>query len=142
MATVIKTTFKLRRGLAAKWAEVNPILAEGEPGFATDTFDLKIGDGVTAWNSLPYISKGDMSISPDGQTLAYNESGQLSVIGFESAEINSIPVKSELGQIIWIKLNPVATSGLIDDLTQRNTIILNCGGAPTISEEDIPNETV
>lgn len=142
MATVIKTTFKLRRGLAAEWAEVNPILAEGEPGFATDTFDLKIGDGVTAWNGLPYISKGDVSISPDGQTLAYNENGQLSVIGFDSAEINSIPVKSELGQIIWIKLSPVATSGLIDDLTQRNTIILSCGGAPAASEEEISNETV
>ena len=55
MATVINTTFKLKRGTASRWAEVNPILEIGEPGFVYDTNRLKIGDGVTAWNDLPYI---------------------------------------------------------------------------------------
>ena len=27
----------------------------GEPGFEVDTYRLKIGDGKTAWNDLPYI---------------------------------------------------------------------------------------
>ena len=55
MATVINTTFRLKRGTAARWAEVNPILDQGEPGFVYDTNRLKIGDGVTHWNDLPYI---------------------------------------------------------------------------------------
>ena len=55
MATVINTTFKLKRGTAARWAEVNPILETGEPGFVYDTNRLKIGDGITHWNDLPYI---------------------------------------------------------------------------------------
>lgn len=55
MATIIKTTFKLKRGTAARWAEVNPILEQGEPGFVYDTNQLKIGDGITPWNELPYI---------------------------------------------------------------------------------------
>jgi hypothetical protein len=55
MATVVNTTFKLKRGTAARWAEVNPILATGEPGFVYDQNRLKIGDGVTSWNDLPYI---------------------------------------------------------------------------------------
>ena len=55
MATVISTTFKLKRGTAARWAEVNPILEQGEPGFVYDSNRLKIGDGVTHWNDLPYI---------------------------------------------------------------------------------------
>lgn len=55
MATTINTTFKLKRGTAARWAEVNPILELGEPGFVYDSNRLKIGDGVTAWNDLPYI---------------------------------------------------------------------------------------
>lgn len=55
MATVINTTFKLKRGTAARWAEVNPILAQGEPGFVYDANRLKIGDGITPWNDLPYI---------------------------------------------------------------------------------------
>lgn len=45
---------KLRRGTAAEWADVNPVLAEGEPGFETDTRLLKIGDGETAWADLDY----------------------------------------------------------------------------------------
>lgn len=55
MATTINTTFKLKRGTAARWAEVNPILEIGEPGFVYDENRLKIGDGVTPWNELPYI---------------------------------------------------------------------------------------
>lgn len=55
MATVVKTTFRLKRGTAARWAEVNPILDQGEPGFVYDQNRLKVGDGVTPWNDLPYI---------------------------------------------------------------------------------------
>ena len=55
MAQVVNTTFHLKRGTAARWAEVNPILDQGEPGFVYDTNRLKIGDGKTHWNDLPYI---------------------------------------------------------------------------------------
>lgn len=56
MATVLNTTFKFKRGTAARWKELNLVLAEGEPGWAIDTYTLKIGDGVTPWNDLPEIS--------------------------------------------------------------------------------------
>ena len=56
MATVVKTTFRLKRGTEARWAELNPILDPGEPGFVYDKNRLKIGDGVTPWNDLPYIT--------------------------------------------------------------------------------------
>ena len=55
MATVLNTTFKLKRGTAARWAEVNPILEQGEPGFVYDENRLTVGDGKTPWNDLPYI---------------------------------------------------------------------------------------
>lgn len=45
---------QFRRGLAASWASVNPVLAQGEPGYETDTNKTKVGDGVTAWNALSY----------------------------------------------------------------------------------------
>lgn len=61
MAEVIKTTFQVKRGLAARWQELNLVLNPGEPGFELDTFKLKIGDGATAWNDLPYINEEDMS---------------------------------------------------------------------------------
>lgn len=55
MANVVSTTIKLKRGTAARWAEVNPILAAGEPGYVYDENRLKIGNGVSPWNDLPYF---------------------------------------------------------------------------------------
>ena len=46
----------LRKGTAARWSSLNPILKNGEPGFVYDNNKIKIGDGVTPWNSLPYIN--------------------------------------------------------------------------------------
>ena len=50
------TTIKQRGGTAAQWASANPVLAAREVGVTTDTKVIKIGDGVTAWNSLAYSS--------------------------------------------------------------------------------------
>ena len=45
---------QLRRDTASVWTSVNPTLALGEPGVETDTYKVKVGDGATAWTSLPY----------------------------------------------------------------------------------------
>jgi len=54
MSGTAGATIKLRRDTAAAWAAANPILAVAEPGLETDTNSIKYGNGVTAWNSLPY----------------------------------------------------------------------------------------
>lgn len=64
MATqVINTTFQLKRGTAARWKELNLVLRQGEPGFEYDTGKLKIGDGLTAYNDLPYQTSKDYVIN-------------------------------------------------------------------------------
>jgi len=50
MAVIIQ----LKRGTASEWTSANPILAIGEIGIELDTMKYKLGNGVTAWNSLPY----------------------------------------------------------------------------------------
>ena len=45
---------------AARWQAVNPVLSAGEFGVEKLTggkCNLKVGDGSTAWNSLPYLVK-------------------------------------------------------------------------------------
>jgi hypothetical protein len=49
-------TLQHKRGTAAIISANNPVLAAGEYGIETDTSLTKIGDGSTAWNSLPYQS--------------------------------------------------------------------------------------
>ena len=51
-----KVRFQLRRATNAQWESGNPILLAGEPGLASDTNQLKFGDGVTNWLNLPYIN--------------------------------------------------------------------------------------
>ena len=56
MATkVYDTIFKLRRANAAQWPD-DYVLQEGEPGFEIDTGKLKIGNGVTTWENLDYVT--------------------------------------------------------------------------------------
>lgn len=51
----MSTTIRLRRDTAADWTAANPILDAGEPGIELVTGLMKIGDGVTTWNNLPYL---------------------------------------------------------------------------------------
>lgn len=48
-----KTIFQVRRGTSEQWDRINPILRTGEPGYATDTAKLKIGNGIDHWKDLP-----------------------------------------------------------------------------------------
>jgi hypothetical protein len=58
----VVTQIQIRRGTAAQWTSTNPTLASGEQGFETDTGKMKIGNGATAWTSLPYIAAdGDIT---------------------------------------------------------------------------------
>ena len=57
---------QLRRSTALQWsADSATILGAGEPGFESDTFKLKIGDGITSWANLPYIGSFNLSTSPN-----------------------------------------------------------------------------
>ena len=38
----------------SQWSALNPVLLAGEPGLESNTQNLKIGDGLTPWNKLPY----------------------------------------------------------------------------------------
>jgi major tropism determinant Mtd-like protein len=58
---------RLRRGTTAQWTAANPTLQAGEPGVDLTTGTLKIGNGATAWGTLPAISGGAGTYSlPDG----------------------------------------------------------------------------
>lgn len=65
-----------RRGTTAEWAEANPVLSEGEPGFETDTGRHKLGDGATPWSRLAYFLDTD---ALDGAYAAVTRTGSPAV---------------------------------------------------------------
>lgn len=52
------------RSTSSAAASQAPLLQAGQPFYETDTHKLKIGDGSTAWNDLPYIG-GSTSLTSD-----------------------------------------------------------------------------
>ena len=100
MAKVYKTTFKLRRGKAAEWSQVNPVLAQGEPAFELDTFKLKIGNGVMSYNELPYIADAAALQSSDSESsILFVDSKTLPALGGEDI----LYVVKDTGELkIWV----------------------------------------
>lgn len=77
---------QIRRDTAANWTAANPVLAQGEigielDGLGTSTVLQKIGDGVTAWDSLPYLSTGGGGGAVD------SVNGQTGVVVLDKSDI-------------------------------------------------------
>ena len=47
---------KIRRGSSVDWAASNPVLALGEIAADMDKHGLKVGNGTSRWNDLPFCS--------------------------------------------------------------------------------------
>lgn len=71
----------LRRDTAANFASTNPVLSEGEPAFDTTNQILKVGDGVTAWNSLAQFQGPQGVAGPTGATGSTGATGATGATG-------------------------------------------------------------
>ena len=73
----MSVTVQLRRGLAADWTTVDPVLAAGELGLETDTGRLKVGDGTSLWSALGYsiVTSADLTVTASGQLVLPKTTG-------------------------------------------------------------------
>lgn len=55
---VVSVKLRTRYDTAANWASNNPVLLSGELGIESDTLKMKVGNGSSVWNSLPYLLDG------------------------------------------------------------------------------------
>lgn len=107
---------KLRRDTAANFAASNRILAQGEPALEIDTLKEKIGDGFTAWNSLPYrfTSGGGTSMTNAQVKTAYEANANTNA--FTDAE------KTKLAQQSGTNTGDQDLSGLQSKLVSGTSI--------------------
>lgn len=84
------TKIKLKRGTAARWTSVNPLLAEGEAGVETDTGQMKVGDGLRNWVNLPYTGSGSAALQSHVDSLlphpVYDDGPSLALL-YENAKV-------------------------------------------------------
>lgn len=127
---------QLRGGTAAEWALANPILAEREMGVVTDTQNYKIGDGVTAWNSLP----------------AYQLSPELGVVTLNAVADPSTPAAGQMalysksigGRLMPKWKGPSGLDNVVQAALFNNNIYLlspGNGTAPTVVGGVLPTAT-
>ncbi len=94
---------QIRRDSSINWEINNPVLLQGEFGLETDTDFLKVGDGQTEWNSLPYIIQGSGSLE------IFNPSGQMVVIGATGIQFTGNATVTSSGQLAIVNVSGGAT---------------------------------
>ena len=112
---------QLRRGGAQEWANANPTLAQGELGVELDTGRLKIGDGVTAWNSLRY-GRPIESTSNTANTLVQRDAdGNFAAGTITATLIGNASTAARLSSTRQIQLSTdITASGVFDGSANLN----------------------
>ncbi|HET6224672.1 MAG TPA: GDSL-type esterase/lipase family protein [Bacteroidia bacterium] len=134
---------KLRRGTNAEATANNPILALGEIGIITDASSdavkLKIGDGVTAWNSLPYFVPGSSGGGTWG-SITGTLSNQVDLQSALDAKQDDLTFDVTP---IYGSSNPVTSDGIYDSLATKQatlvsgTNIKTVGGTTLLGSGDV-----
>lgn len=144
---------RLRGGTALQWATANPILRAREPGIEQDSGRLKFGDGVTAWNDLPYATvvtdSGSfaarpaaadfgpgyyMAVDDDGGTPWYSDGISWTQWGAGVAE----PSGKLLAQATWDATVFTTNIVSVDTVTQLNMLDVQVGSQPVEMQAGFP----
>lgn len=126
---------------SAQWSNANPVLMSGEMGVESDTQKYKIGDGVTNWSNLPYVSGVTVdevlnatSLNPVANKTVY-AALQEKVTAEEIAD--TYAKKSDVSALLSTKLGVTATAYAATRDGAGNNIVDTYA-----KKTDIPNITV
>ena len=75
----VQVSLRVRSDIITKWQSVNPTLAIGEFGYDITNKKLKIGNGSSTWNELPYITDNGDEITVDTDYFTIDTQGNLTI---------------------------------------------------------------
>lgn len=100
---ILDSQIQLRNDTAAAWKAANPVLLKGEIGIEIDTRKIKIGDGISNWNALRYISDDVVVANNDPTATDTNhEVGKLWVN--QSAKTVFVLIATSESSAVWKRL--------------------------------------
>jgi hypothetical protein len=145
---------------AADWAAQNPILDQFELGVERDAITglygkAKIGDGITAWNDLPYWSPsgaGAQAIFSNADDPLILTNAQIKNIPTRTPEIEIVAAQGAgkiispvPGGMVWLSVKEKYIAGSVPDLrlgwTNSNYPASATIGADSFSQTPLTNDT-
>jgi len=142
----------------ANWAALNPTLLDGECAVETNTNNVKVGNGVSPWNKLPYFSSPGYWGSfwdETSQTATANTATTIllrsrdtanrgvnvvsnSRITFDHAGVYSLTFSIQFTNDdtlihdtnVWLRKNDSGSSGDVPATDSKFSIIASHGGTP------------
>lgn len=127
---------QLRRGSAQEWSNVNPTLAIGELGIEIDTGRIKIGDGVTAWNSLRY-ERPIESVTNTPSTLVQRDAdGNFQAGAITASLIGNASTSTRLANTRQIALTSDVTASATFDGSANLNLVTSLQVIPTLPHYD------
>ncbi|GEM_PF-2613641 len=113
--------FQHRRDTKARWAEINPVLLQGEVGYELDSDQYKLGDGIHTWNQLPY--RGDPCLQQTGssQTTPMSQDATTKALDLRSPKNSFLNVSQEVNNYQFV-----------NSAAARNAVPANLRGAGQI----------
>ena len=130
---------QLRRDGAQQWANINPILAQGELGIEIDTSRIKIGDGVTPWNSLRYERPLETESNAANTLVKRDADGNFEAGAISATLIGNASTATRLANARQIQLTgSITASGSFDGSSNLN-LATNLELVPTLPHYN-PND--
>ena len=107
---------QLRNDTTTNWTTTNPVLAQGEWGYDTILNLHKVGDGVTAWNSLAFYGVGPTGAT--GSAGLYSTTGTATLnFGATGATGSNMATVTVTGQTGITTSSPLVVFMRSDDST-------------------------
>jgi hypothetical protein len=128
---------QIRRGTTSQWSTTNPILASGELGYDTDLKRMKIGDGVTAWNSLAFEIADVQDFTATIPTTGWSGSGPFTIAvtvnGILSTDVPTVDLNTS--GITYSNLNQhnIDFGRIYRVVSSTNTLTFSATGIPALA---------
>lgn len=87
---------KFRLDTSGNWSSSNPTLLLGELGYDSTVKAFKLGDGSTAWNSLPYYRSGGL-VSTTASTTSWTINADTTGMAIQTALAGALTINAPTG---------------------------------------------